>query len=200
MFESNIEQKTIKLLYTESAPDVWNELSKLERSGWVKRDVENPETVAQHTVSLMELAKSIEDRLEDEDLDDLLRMLEVHDWPESKTGDEIVVERDTEKRKELKKNKLERERSVMIEICSSVQDLGDEILSLWERFETSEDPTATLARQLDKYQAVEKALVYEFEQGIKCFNEFYEYALLQIDHPLVLEMMESQKRKWLENK
>lgn len=65
-------------------------------------------------------------------------------------------------------------------------------MNLWLRFETSEDPSASFARQLDKYQAVEKAFEYEKEKGIPMFREFLDHvrACNSITHPVLLKKLE----------
>lgn len=63
-------------------------------------------------------------------------------------------------------------------------------MDLWLRFETSADEMASFARQIDKYQAVEKALEYERTQGIPLFGEFLNYTRKYIVHPILLEKIQ----------
>jgi hypothetical protein len=48
-------------------------------------------------------------------------------------------------------------------------------------------------RELDKYQAVEKALEFEEQQGIELFDEFLKYSINFIHHPVLLERIEKLK-------
>jgi len=70
-------------------------------------------------------------------------------------------------------------------------------MALWLRQENSDDPAANFCRQLDKYQAVEKALEYEQAQGIPLFDEFLTYSINFINHPVLLERIEKLKEKWV---
>jgi len=126
----------------------------------------------------------------------LVEMLEIHDWPEAIHGDEILLELDPEKRKVLKSNKFENEKNALTIICKDLPN-GEEIMALWLRQENSDDPAANFCRQLDKYQAVEKALEYEQAQGIPLFDEFLTYLINFIDHPVLLERIENLKEKWV---
>lgn len=137
----------------------------------------------EHTIRLRELAVEIANDLEDfstTDKDNLLDMLEIHDWAEAIDGDEAIVTNDEEDRKKRLTVKYERE-------------YNTKIFELWIRFENSDDKIALLARQLDKFQAIEKALEYEHAQGIPLFQEFYNYSHKSISHPVLLKRLEKMK-------
>jgi 5'-deoxynucleotidase YfbR-like HD superfamily hydrolase len=160
--------------------------------------VENPETVQEHTVALKVLASSILDLLTEfaaKDKEDLLEILEVHDWPESIIGDEVNLTNDPEERKRLKEDKFRRERDAMVKITKNLGSVGENILNLWLRFETPDDLVASLARQLDKYQSIEKAFEYEKAQGIPLFKEFRDYYLKDITHPVLVQRMAGLSEK-----
>jgi putative hydrolases of HD superfamily len=179
------------LRFAPLAPDVWEALQNLKRTGWVDWGVQNPESVQEHTISLRNLAASI-DELSIEERDGLLDMLEVHDWPEAIHGDEVILSMDEEELRSLKATKFEKEQIALVSICEKLGERGQEIMSLWLRFETSSDKAAMFARQLDKYQAVEQALIYEKSQGIDgLFMEFFTYERARniIQHPILLEKM-----------
>lgn len=75
------------------APHVYELLDGVNRTGWVNRNVENPETVKEHTEALLKLADEMLEYLTPEETDGLLEMLEVHDWPEAIHGDEVIFTR-----------------------------------------------------------------------------------------------------------
>ena len=52
--ENQNEATLLKL--EEVAPEVYKSLHELKRTGWVERNVENPESVKEHTESLIRLA------------------------------------------------------------------------------------------------------------------------------------------------
>ncbi len=191
------EKNKIKLKYAHLAPEIWTELSKMPRTGWVDRHVENPESVQQHTLALKRLVLELSEKLEefsDEDKQDLLDMLEIHDWSEAIDGDEVIYTFDEEKKKTKKELKFLREKKTMEHICEPLGEEGQKIMALWMRFETSDDQAASLARQLDKYQAMEQAAEYERAQGIPLFKEFFEYSKKDVIHPLLWERLDEIKK------
>lgn len=194
-------ENNLGLKFIDLAPDVYDRLDKLKRTGWIDRGVTNPESVKDHTVSLRNLASSLEG-LSAEEKDGLLDMLEVHDWPEAIHGDEVILSENEEELTSLKTIKFEKEKIALSSICEHLSEQGKDILDLWLRFETSTDKAASFARQLDKYQAIEKALEYEKAQGIEgLFMEFlnYETGRKSITHPILLERIEKLKQEF-ENK
>jgi putative hydrolase of HD superfamily len=191
-----INENTPELKFASIALDVWSALDKIERTGWVMRGVKNPETVQSHTVSLRNIAASILE-LKDEEREGLLDMLEVHDWPEVINGDEVILSVDEEELKTLKASKFEKEQIALTSICEKLEEKGKEIVDLWLRFETSNDPAAVFARQLDKYQAIEQALEYEKEQGIPLFKEFLDYGRRNINHPFLLDRIKRLEEEFL---
>jgi putative hydrolases of HD superfamily len=132
------------------AEKVYQSLQDLKRTGWVMRGVKNPESVKEHTEALILLAKELTPELSSNETDGLLEMLEVHDWPEALHGDEVILELKPNERKALKDVKFVNEQKALAEICAELPN-GNEIMSLWLRFENSDDPAAVFGRQLDKY-------------------------------------------------
>lgn len=194
-------EKTVKtfLRLEKATPNVYESLQELKRTGWIDRGVENPESVKEHTESLIALAIELEELLTKEEFEGLVEMLEIHDWPEAIHGDEVILELDPDDRKALKEVKFENERKALEGICADLEN-GNEIMSLWLRFETSDDPAAVFGRELDKYQAVEKALEYEETQEIPLFEEFLTYSINFIHHPVLLDRIEKLKSRWGEGK
>jgi putative hydrolase of HD superfamily len=197
------KEKVPPLKFAHLAPHVWQALTELNRKGWVTRGFENPETVAEHTNSLRGLAAAFPG-LQNEERQELLDILEIHDWAESIVGDEVAVI-DNKDDPALKAAKFEKEKKAMEEICGKLGGDGKVIMDLWIRYENGSDPMAKLAKELDKYQAVEMALKYEKSQGKHVFIELLEYSKPFITHPTLLKKFESLQRKYfpeeqLENK
>lgn len=193
----SLEAQNIKsLLKLENvAPEIYCALHDLKRTGWVNKGVENPESVKEHTEALIKLAEALTPFLTEDETDGLIEMLEVHDWPEAIHGDEVILELNPDNRKILKEAKFENERKALAKLCEDLPD-GEKIMNLWLRFENSSDPAAAFGRQLDKYQAVEKALEYEQTQGIALFDEFLSYSINFIHHPVLLQRIEKLKLQW----
>lgn len=188
-------EKIPELKFAHLAPEVWDALGKLQRTGWVKRGVVNPESIQAHTISSRNIASSL-DGLSPKEKGELLDMLEIHDWPEAINGDEVILSYDEEKLKLLKGAKFEKEKLAMNSICEKLGEKGKEIMNLWLRFEASSDEIASLAKQIDMYQAIEKSLEYEKAQGIPLFMEFLEYDRKRIIHPILLEKIKKLEEEF----
>jgi putative hydrolase of HD superfamily len=175
-----------QLTYAPLAPRVWQKLAEIERTGWVMRGIQNSETVQDHTIALIELAQAPE--FSAARADGLCEILEVHDWPEAIVGDEVILVWDDDAEKERRKaEKHQREQVAMQSICTELGEVGPTIYALWERYEAGADPTAKFAKELDKYQAIEQALTYEFAQLVPgLFKEFRDYLLPVFTHPSII--------------
>ena len=190
-------KKIFELKFASLAPDVIEELARLPRTGWLRRGIKNPESVQEHIVSLRELAVSLFNslpELSEQDRQDILDMLEVHDWPEAIAGDQVILEKDKNK-DALRKEKFEIERQAMMDISKKLGVKGEEIFRLWLRFEEGQDEPASFAGQLDKYQAIEKAFQYESEGEKVSTLEFIENAEKDIKHPILVQRLSELRHK-----
>ncbi len=157
-----------------------------------------PETVQDHIIDCIKLAMSLSTslKLSEVDTKDLINMLEIHDWVEVYTGDIVALDDGTDEYKSKKERKEKAESHAINKIKEELNGKGVEIFNLWQRFETSDDDVASLAREIDKYQAIEKALYYEKSQGIKVFEEFYNYSIKYISHPVLLKKAKLLLKEW----
>jgi putative hydrolase of HD superfamily len=174
------------LQYSLHYPEIITKLIATPRTGWVQWGIENPENVWEHIVDTRKLAISYKDSfgLSEADLIDVLAIIEIHDWSEALVGD-LVVMGDEENVEELRRDKKQKESDAMQSICQG-QPLGEEILSLYKRYENNEDKNAKLAKQLDKFQAVLKAVQYETvynKPGLAA--EFVNYSKDYFEHPVL---------------
>lgn len=178
------------LKYAPLAPDIWNKLAAIPRTGWVRRNVSNPESVQEHILHARIIASNLTS-LTLQEKEEVINMLEIHDWPEVETGDIVIYTYNEQERRKLKLNKFEKEKEVMSNICSNLDEIGKEIFNLWLHLETSNSSLAKFSKEIDKYQAIEKALEYEKTQGIICFKEFLDYNGQFISHPELLEKLKN---------
>jgi len=158
------------------APEIIKKLQALPRTGWVQWGIENPETVYEHICAIRMLAAGYKEELNlsDEELQDLLNILEVHDWPEALVGDGVILgdEENVEKKRAYKET---REMEAMETICASLEE-GSYILSLYTRYTQGSDRIAKLAKQIEKLQAVQKAAEYEKKyKKVGLTDEFLHY-------------------------
>ncbi|MFA6353637.1 MAG: HD domain-containing protein [Candidatus Paceibacterota bacterium] len=188
-----------KLKYSNLAPNVIRNLQALKRTGWVNRDVKNPESVQEHIISTRNLVISEIDSLTEfssKELEELLDMLEIHDWPESDpaVGDLAILKTNVNE-EILRKEKHELELSAMTRICEKLGEKGKIIFELWMRFENGQDSVSSFARQVDKYQAMEKAFEYEQAGLAVSTQEFIEHDEEKIIHPFLLKKLQALKQK-----
>jgi len=162
----------------------------IPRTGWVRRMVTNPETVGEHTAAMVVLGKEIASRVSGLNEEKLLRMLEVHDWPELIEGDVVTATLAPGEREKAEAKKYLAERMAMERICSDLGEEGQAYLSLWLEFEEGVTLEASIAKQIDRLQAMLKA--YEYEQaGQKAIvaQRFIDGGRDKIVHPVLLEML-----------
>lgn len=171
--------------------EILNTLKELQRTGWVQWGIEEPETVCEHIRCVRKLAYEYKDDLElsEGELQDLLNILEVHDWPEVMVGDGVILG-DEENVDKLRAYKNAREYEAMQTICDSIED-GTHILSLYERYTKGDDRIAQLAKQIEKLQAVFVAAEYEKKyrkEGLT--KEFIHYTKDVIHEPFLIKELE----------
>tara|TARA_B100000508_G_C11434096_1_gene265057 strand:+ start:107 stop:685 length:579 start_codon:yes stop_codon:yes gene_type:complete len=187
------------LRYDDSAKHIYDKLKKIPRTGWVIRDVPNPETVYDHTVSLLKLADELaaELGLSTEELDDLKHVLEVHDWAEAVAGDEYIPNDDQESYTERKLKKVQREKEGMAEVLEG-QPYKDVATELWQRYETGADRIAKLAKELDKFQALLLAGEYEERYNIPLFDEFDQYYIRDesFSNPVIINKITELRKRF----
>ena len=170
-------EKRYPLRFPE-ATEVIEKLKHLPRTGWLQWDISqaDAETVFEHTQAARKMAVSYKDQLglSDDELKELIDMIEIHDWPEALVGDGVILgdEEDVEK---LRAHKKARELEAMATICDSLPD-GAHILSLYVRYANGDDKLAKLTKQIEKLQAVFKAVEYENKyKKVGLTKEFIHY-------------------------
>ena len=184
-FDEKIWEAKPALRYAPYARGVWERLAEIPRAGWVRRGIEDPETVLDHTLALRQFVHDnryeLQQYFSDGEVEEIIGMLEVHDWPEVYTGDITPHDDGYEDR-------FEGEYVVMQNICRPLGVVGKEIFSLWERFETGEDEAASFARQVDRLQGIVRAFRYEYEgQGtVGMTRDFINYSGRLITHPFLV--------------
>ena len=147
-------------------------LKQLPRTGWVRSNVESPESVAAHSWGMAILALRLAPK--DIDLTKVLSMCLVHDLPEVKVGD-LTPHDDVS-------NKAELEHSAM-------KELAPDWLALFEEYEAGESREARFVKQIDKLDMGLQAMLYQNEQGLD-LAEFLVSAKAKISDADLLEILE----------
>ncbi|KAL2939845.1 HD domain-containing protein 2 [Bienertia sinuspersici] len=159
-------------------------LKKTKRAGWVKRNVENPESISDHMYR-MGLMALISADIPGVNRDKCVKIAIVHDIAEAIVGDITPsdgiskIEKAAEKRKHLTKcatSLVEDQEvsSVPYSLASSFcYSISKEIYDLWMEYEESSSMEAKIVKDFDKVEMILQALEYEKEQG-KDLEEFFE--------------------------
>ena len=141
--------------------DVIGKVKNLKRTGWIKRNVENGESVADHTFGLMMLAYLFcPPHLNRQ------RCLElglVHDLAEVITGDFTPC--DNVPPEEKYGNELK----AIKEIADNLEK--PEIVDLFIEFETAKTPESVFMKEMDKIEAVAQAKFYDNNKNITFYKE-----------------------------
>lgn len=146
----------------------------LERKWWVIRDIPNPETVAEHSISAaLMLAHRFQKEIKSLDLDIsiLQDTLLIHDIHEPVTLGKDITPHDNIPAKEKKRRELEAVHNVL-----QHKPLP---LKLWMSYENGSTQEWKLSMEIDKLQALEQARYYKNLHWIVWLtDEFYTYAVI----------------------
>uniref|UniRef100_A0A1I8ASZ0 5'-deoxynucleotidase HDDC2 n=1 Tax=Steinernema glaseri TaxID=37863 RepID=A0A1I8ASZ0_9BILA len=147
--------------------DAIDNLKHLKRTGWVLRQVPEPETVASHMYRMAVLAMTLPTS---EGYDPLhcVKMALVHDLGEAIVGDI------TPKCGVSDKTKFDMEEEAMKKLAGMVPEaVGGEWIALWREYEAAESLNAIAVKQLDKFDMIAQAFSYEQKYGID-LQEFFD--------------------------
>ncbi|KAL1548912.1 5'-deoxynucleotidase HDDC2-like [Salvia divinorum] len=143
-------------------------LKATKRAGWVKRGVQEPESIADHMyrMGLMALIASDNPSINREKC---IKMAIVHDIAEAIVGD--ITPSDGVPKEE----KSRREQEALQKMCELLGggERAQEIKELWMEYEDNSSMEAKVVKDFDKVEMILQALEYETEQG-KDLEEFFE--------------------------
>ncbi|KAH3897073.1 5'-deoxynucleotidase HDDC2-like [Dreissena polymorpha] len=145
------------------------QLKRIQRTGWVLRKVNHPESVADHMYRMSVLSMLIDEK-SGLNKERCMKMSLVHDMAESIVGD--IAPTDCVDRQE----KHRKEKTAMTHISSLVsEDVGLELLQLWTEYEEQKTAEAQFVKDLDCFDMVFQA--FEYEQTDKrpgSLQEFFD--------------------------
>jgi putative hydrolases of HD superfamily len=158
-------------------------LKKLKRAGWVREEIKDPESVADHSFRTAIFAMTLAPFLKVDQLK-FIKMALIHDTAESTLGD-VIVERGAKIDTELLKEKEEKERDIIKNLFSM---FGGEYLKLFEEFIKRETIESKLLWQIDKLERTIQAAEYREEQK-KALQEFFDGGKIFITDPLLQKIL-----------
>lgn len=140
-------------------------LKKLERSGWVRRGIQDSESVADHTFRTAIMALVLADKF-GVDQNKAVKMALVHELAESIVGDLTPSDQISPE----KKHKLEVD--AFKEISSNI-DNGFELLELFQEYNEDRTLEAKFVKRLDRLEMMFQAHEYSVDQPSVDLQEFW---------------------------
>ncbi|XP_050463290.1 5'-deoxynucleotidase HDDC2 [Cataglyphis hispanica] len=154
-------------------------LKHMKRTGWVKRNIPDPETIAGHMYRMAMLSFLVDGK-ENLDKTKIMQMTLIHDLAECIVGDITPlcgIPPDEKHRMEDK---------AMEDICKLLGDKGPEILQIFREYEKQESPEAQYVKDLDRLDLLMQAYEYEKRDNIPGeLNEFFVAINGKIRHPFI---------------
>lgn len=150
--------------------DLLGRMKMLKRTGWVKRQVANPESDADHSYSLAMLAFLLAPQ--ELDLLKCLKLALIHDLPEAFCGDFVPGELEPAEKEKLELNAMQK-------ICSDIN--CPELMDLFNEYEQHSSPEAEFVWALDRLDNVFTARFYELKSDLSLVDEFAAGTLQRIN-------------------
>ncbi|XP_033333715.1 5'-deoxynucleotidase HDDC2 [Megalopta genalis] len=164
-------------------------LKHMKRTGWVIRNVSDPETIAGHMYRMAMLSFLV-DNNEQLDKIKIMQMALIHDLAECIVGDitpHCGVDPDEKHR---------REDEAMKTICNLLGDKGPMILEMFREYEKQETPEAKYVKDLDRLDLMMQAYEYEKRDNVPgILEEFFVATNGKIRHPFINKMASEIKER-----
>lgn len=133
-------------------------LKHIKRTGWILRDVQNPECIAGHMYR-MGILSFLVDENDGLDKNKCIKMALVHDLAECIVGDLTPLCGVSETEKHQKEDKA------MRELAHLAGPAGEEMYALYREYEKRQTPEAKFVKELDQFDMLLQA--YEYEKSDK---------------------------------
>ncbi|KAK8721012.1 hypothetical protein OTU49_012977 [Cherax quadricarinatus] len=160
-------------------------LKHMKRTGWVLRNVSDPETISGHMYRMAVMSFLLDDD-DNVNRDRVMKISLVHDMAESVVGDltpHCGVSDEDKHKKEV---------AAMEHFITLVgEKAGNEMYNLFLEYEEQKTPEAKLVKDLDKFDMILQAFEYETSQDrAGSLDEFFKSTEGVFTHPKV--------KKWVE--
>ena len=143
------------------------DLKKLDRTGWARRGIQNPESVADHSFRTTIMALVLADGA-GVDQNKAVKMALIHDLAESMVGDLTPADGVSAE------GKHQLEADAFKKLCSDI-DNGNELLRLFQEFEDNKTPEAQFVERLDKLEMMLQAHEYGIDQPNVDLHSFWDH-------------------------
>ncbi len=156
-------------------------LKTIPRQGWIdKLELENPESVSDHTYSMTMMAL-IFSEIKKLDALKVLKMSLIHDLAESHTGDLTPTEISKDEKIKLEKKTMEK----------ILQNLPEEqryqLSEIWREFLEQKTPESIMVHEIDKLEMALQAIIYK-NKGNQTVQSFLQSAEKEIKIPELKEL------------
>lgn len=160
-------------------------LKALPRTGWGRRGVPHPESVAAHSwgvawLTLVLLPPEL-------DRERALTYAVLHDLAEVRTGDLTPHDGVSAATKHA------REREVMQALCAGLPR-GAAVLGAWDAYEAQDDPEARFVRQLDRLDMALQAVAYQASTPAD-LTEFLSSAAGVVRDPALVPLLDALRAR-----
>nr|XP_020442840.1 HD domain-containing protein 2 [Monopterus albus] len=161
------------------------QLKRVPRTGWVYRNVKQPESVSDHMYRMAMMSLTITDPTLDKNR--CIKLALVHDMAECIVGDIAPADNIS------KAEKHRREEEAMRHLTDLLPEgLKQEIYGLWEEYETQSSSESKLVKQFDLLEMILQAHEYEELEGTPGrLQEFFDSTIGHFHHPDVLQLVSS---------
>jgi len=198
-----------------------NKLKEMPRTGWVLREVKNPETIAEHTFRVA-LAAWVLGQKKNLNTEQLIKTALFHDLCEVYAGDltpffyYLDLPKDEIKRKEMlkkwvrlskkekkkrgkKKNEIEK-KSLLKLIKSLKPEIQKEIFAYWHDFEKRISPEGKFLRPVDKIETLLQAIEYFGAKEDTPVTGWWEEVEEMAEDPLLLDFLAVIQNSFYKNR
>ncbi len=177
--------------YLEFALTV-GKLKSLKRTGWVRRNVPDPESVAAHSFRTAVLAMTLAPKV-GADSNKSMKMALIHDIGEAIIGDVVVASWDG-KRLDMPKlvKKNVQEVAAIHEIFALIKDV--DCPALFEEFQKKKSLESKFVTEIDKLDMAIQAYEYEKEYGID-LQAFFNNVQAILRFKAVKELFDEVEKK-----
>lgn len=159
-------------------------LKHLQRTGWIRKGIKQPETVASHSWQMAIMALQLSGLMhtfgEEYDFDKVIKLCLCHDLAESIIGDITPEEA-------IYTNKNILEEQAMLSLAEHAD--FSIAYALLKEYNANQTMNAKLANDLDKIDMYAQALAYERKYHNKDLREFKEHAIRCIQTKLGLAIL-----------
>jgi putative hydrolase of HD superfamily len=196
-------------------------LKTMPRTGWILREVKNPETVAEHTFRLTILCGLLAEK-RNFDVKRAIKIALFHDLCEVFAGDitpflyyprlpkskeerkKILMKwtRLSQKDKEkIGKMKFKKEKEGCLKLIRFLKpSLGKELLSLWADYEKGVSKEGKFVNQLNRIETLIQSVEYFGIEDKTAGTNWWEWTEEIVEDPLLLKFLEVIQKKFYEGK